>query len=52
MAQAFFNKLSKKHTSFSAGTHAKERIDKSMPKDVVECMNALDTDISKHFRKQ
>jgi len=50
MAEAFFNKLSKKNKATSAGTRAKEW--KTVPELVVKCMNELGYDLTAIKRKQ
>ncbi len=49
MAEAFFNRYSKKHTGKSAGTHAERFSGKKLKEialPVVECMNILGIDLS------
>lgn len=55
MAQAFFNKLSKRHTAFSAGTHAftYEGLKLSEFADpVLKCMAELGYDLSENIPTQ
>ncbi len=52
MAQALFNKFSKKHTSNSAGIKALERMNYPLPEFVVRDMNERGIDMSKYHRKQ
>lgn len=50
MAEAFFNKLSKKHKAVSAGTQAK--IKKPIPEKVIISMKEFGIDVSKNKRKK
>jgi len=52
MAEAFFNKISNNHTSFSAGTLVGEREGTIIHEYVIESMRQLGFDLSKNVRKQ
>jgi len=52
MAEAFFNRLSKKNSSKSAGTDVDENNGKTLPDSMVKCMAEKSYDISKCKRKQ
>lgn len=54
MASAFFNKLSKKHKTNSAGTHVGENENQPLHKFefVIKCMTELGYDCARNIRKQ
>ena len=52
MANAFFNKLSKKNKSISAGALVNEKEGESLPEFVLKCMEEEGYDLSNEVRKQ
>jgi protein-tyrosine-phosphatase len=52
MANAFFNKLSEKNKSISAGIIVGEKEGEALHESVVKCMNEESLDLSKNKRKQ
>ena len=52
MASAFFNKISEKNQSLSAGTHVGENEGKYLHEFVIRCMAESDFDLSKNIRRQ
>ena len=52
MATAIFNKLSRKHHAFSAGTHVGEKEGQQIHDYVIEAMGEFGLDLLKNKRKQ
>ena len=52
MAESIFNRLSKKHSSFSAGTDVDSNEGKPLHELVIGCMTELGYDLSNNKRKQ
>lgn len=52
IANAFFNKLSKKNKSISAGVLVKDKEGEKLPEFVLKCMKEEGCNLSNEFRKQ